>query len=159
MCGMSIWLIDYIHTNRHSHVTHTLSHTHKRIHTHTNRLYRIIHTRIHQSCTHAWVWHDSFTRVAWLIHKWGVWMRHDIFRCAIYLSVTWHFAPWLIQMCDITHLYALCDSAARKCVPTQEQCCGVLQLLQIVAVCCSVLHCVAAYVWHDSTARKGVPVR
>jgi len=62
--------------------------------------------------THAYVWHDAFICVTWLIHMcdmthlcvtWPTHVWHDLFMCA----------TWLIHMCDMTHACVWHDSCIR----------------------------------------------
>jgi len=85
--------------------------------------------------THTHVWHDSFTRVTWLIHTCD--MTH---RVAVFCSVL---------RCVAAHRSVCCVCVA-VCVATAGLTCShsntLLVVLQYVAVCCSVLQRIAACV-------------
>jgi len=75
--------------------------------------------------THAYVWHDSFVCVAWLIRMCDMthsYVWHDSFVCV----------AWLIRMCDMTNWYVWHDSFV--CVAWLIRMCGLTH----------------SYVWHDS---------
>jgi len=97
--------------------------------------------------TLAYVWHDSFICVTWLIHTCDMtrsYVWHDSFiyvtwlihMCDMTHSYVWHDSficvTWLIHMCNMTHSYVLHDSFI--CVPRLIYACDMTHL----------------YVWHDS---------
>ena len=80
--------------------------------THTN----VMTPRVSRFMTHAYVWHDSFICVTWLIHMCDMthaYVWHDSFICV----------AWLIHMCDMTHAYVWHDSFI--CVPWLIQMCAM----------------------------------
>ena len=85
---------------------------------------------------HAYVWHDSFICVTWLIHA-----ESTIFLllravCDMTHSYVWHDScicvTWLMHMCDMAHAYVWHDSFI----------CATWLIHM-----CDMTH---SYVWHDS---------
>ena len=119
-----------------------------------------------QVCLYSYVWYKSVICVPWLIHV--PWRRcHGSLMCVSWLmhvpwlihmcALTHSCVQWLVYMCAVTHLYVCRDSFI--CVPwlihprpMAENLKYVwrrlwLTLVQMtrIAVCCSVLQCVAAW--------------
>ena len=83
--------------------------------------------------THAYVWHDSFICVTWLMHTCDMthsYVWHDSFICVTWLmhtcdmthSYVWHHVTWLIHMCAMLHTWeqvafheAFCDNKVQLC--------------------------------------------
>ena len=118
--------------------------------------------------THSYVSlrHDSFICVTWFIHMWDMihsYVRHDSFICETWFIHIWNMTlsyvrhdeficeTWFIHMSDMTHSYVRHDSFICETwlihmwdmTHSSELHARIKYVVQYVAVCCSVLQCLA----------------